>query len=127
MAKHIFVTGGVVSSLDSIEAAPRWSKKNLVDGVSHQSESPELVAEVARLGAERDRLLKNAVTDELRSARARVQTSLQRNSRETAALPAAGRVYAAATDFPPVGAFRPTSGAPRVIHRLHRGEVTSPR
>ena len=47
-------------------------------------------------------------------------------SRELAALPAPSLVYAAASEFEPDGALKP-SGGPRPIFRLHRGEISQPR
>jgi len=45
---------------------------------------------------------------------------------ERAARPAAGMVYAAATQFKPHGEFRPTKGKPRPIHVLARGNEREP-
>jgi hypothetical protein len=36
-------------------------------------------------------------------------------------------VYAATTHFKPRSNFKPTEGKPRMIHVLHRGEVTQPK
>ena len=47
-------------------------------------------------------------------------------ARDLAALPAPSFVYAAASEFEPDGALKP-SGGPRPIFRLHRGEITQPR
>jgi len=42
--------GATVTALDSIEAPVRWSTKNLVDGYSYPSPSPELAAAQTELG-----------------------------------------------------------------------------
>lgn len=44
---------------------------------------------------------------------------------QLAALPAPRMVYAAASDFQPVGSFRPAKGC-RPIHVLNRGDITKP-
>jgi len=44
---------------------------------------------------------------------------------QLAGLPEESYVFAAASDFPPDGAHKP-AGAPRVVHVLHRGEITRP-
>ncbi|MEY4690254.1 MAG: hypothetical protein RIT19_579 [Verrucomicrobiota bacterium] len=50
----------------------------------------------------------------------------ERLREQLASLPEPSRVYAAASDFEPDGSLKP-SLQPRVIHRLHRGEITQPR
>ncbi len=47
-------------------------------------------------------------------------------ARDLAALPAPSLVYAAASEFEPDGALKP-SGGPRPIFRLNRGEINQPR
>ncbi|MEM7233594.1 MAG: DUF1549 and DUF1553 domain-containing protein [Planctomycetota bacterium] len=49
----------------------------------------------------------------------------ERVRRELAALPAPRSVYAIATDFAPIGNFKPAKG-PRPVHVLKRGDVRSP-
>ena len=53
------------------------------------------------------------------------QALLSRTEDQIAALPKPAEVYAAASDFKPLGSFLPPKG-PRTVHMLKRGEVTRP-
>ncbi len=117
--------GATVTSLDSIEAPPRWRRTNLVDGI-YYGRAPELVAEEAGLQADRERLLKSKVPAAVREELSRCEEDLSDVERRLAALPHPARVFAAATQFAPVGQFRPTGGQPRPVHVLRRGDVRSP-
>ena len=96
-----------VTSLDSIEAKPRWSRRNLTDGVKF--------------------IDKNGGNDKAKEIRARLQKidrqlaelNKKRNGKTSV-------VYAAATHFKTRGKFKATQGKKRSIHLLHRGDVTSP-
>ncbi|NDH95787.1 MAG: DUF1549 domain-containing protein, partial [Planctomycetia bacterium] len=95
-----------VTSLDSIEAGPRWQRTNLIDGHSPAKGDSSLEA----LQAERDKLFaaaeKPAEVEEYRQVRAELEqvTAKQR------ALPPMKVVFAAAT--------RVRKGVPRTIHLL---------
>jgi hypothetical protein len=121
--------GATVTSLDSIEAPPRWRKSNLVDGFypgEKLSLDPE---ELARLRQERETLLATAMDDATRSAIAAAQTESERVAQELAALPPQKTTYVA-TIHHGNGAFRgtgPDGGRPREIRVLHRGDVREPR
>ncbi|MCC7419863.1 MAG: DUF1553 domain-containing protein [Planctomycetaceae bacterium] len=118
--------GATVTSLDSIEALPRWSRKNLVDDYYFGADTPEARAEITRLSARRDALLAAALNEEARRQRATLRAELDRVAAELASAAPQGRVFAAATQFPPAGNLTPTLGKPRPIHILNRGDVKSP-
>jgi hypothetical protein len=106
--------GATVTSLDSIEAGPRWQRTNLIDGHSPAKGDSSLEA----LKAERDKLFaaaeKPAEVEEYRQVRA----ELEQVTAEQRALPPMKVVFAAAT--------RVRKGVPRTIHLLSRGNVNSP-
>ncbi len=115
----------VVTSLDSIEAAPRWGRSNLVDG-----NWPEvgLQQELALLKTRRDRLWKqHASVLELESL-SELDSQLADVARQLDELPDPDAVYVA-TVHHGAGAFAGTGsdgGRPRVIHLLNRGDITKP-
>jgi mono/diheme cytochrome c family protein len=118
--------GKTVSALDSIEAEPRWSVKNLVDdiapgyGMSREG--------IEALQAERERLLETKMGSAMRDRRKAVDRELARLKEELKALPAENVVYAG-TIHAGQGAFAGTGakgGVPRVIRVLARGDVTKP-
>ncbi len=92
------------TSTASIEAPPRWSLSNLTDG-----DTPFGAIGVESVAGWIDRVER-----------------LARLDREFAALPPPSKVFAAAKDFTPNGAFTP-SPSPREIRVLARGDVNSPR
>jgi len=106
--------GQGVESLDSIEAAPRWTRSNAVDGVS-----PALAAaDPAALQAERQQWLSQrgltALAEELAEVAGRLATlATERNGLEPRQ-----QVYAATT--------HKRAGEPRPIHFLARGNVLTP-
>jgi len=110
--------GRPVTSLDSIESAPRWRKANLTDGIAPESRTEE---DKQKLIRERDALMlaqaDEATKATLRSARQK-RDALPR-------LPAPQKVYAGAVLYGS-GAFKGTHGTPRVIHVLKRGDMTQP-
>lgn len=117
--------GRPVKALDSIEAAPRWQKDNLTDGIAPEARTQE---DKQRLIKERDALML-AQAD----AATRKQLNELRNKRgvidaEIAKLPKPGKVYAGAIHTG-TGAFRGTGnegGKPRVIQVLKRGDIKQP-
>jgi hypothetical protein len=127
--------GARVTALDSIEMGERWALANLTDGRSSLGVLDDgLAAHRAHARARwtceqheqrraallaRHRSIEEAgELAEITTARAALA------SRREELAPAL--VYAAATDFAPIGAFAPPHGI-RPIHVLHRGELTSER
>jgi len=107
-------TGAVVTSLDSIEAPPRWQRKNLVDGLS-----PAQAADaVAPLKAEREALLATSREEKVAAELVTVKVGLDDVAAELARLPAMKAVYAPTA--------RQRGGTPRTIHVLSRGNVLTP-
>lgn len=113
--------GCSVTSLDSIEAPPRWRKTNLTDGIAPESRSEEDKQQLIR---ERDALMlaqaDEATRKKLREARK------QRDSLPS--LPAPQKVYAGAIHTGN-GSFKGTGaegGKPRVIQVLKRGDIRQP-
>jgi hypothetical protein len=110
--------GRPVTSLDSIEAAPRWRKANLTDGIAPESRTEE---DKLKLIRERDALMlaqaDEATKKKLHAARKQRDALPQ--------LPAPQKVYAGAVHYGS-GAFKGTHGVPRVIQVLKRGDMKQP-
>ena len=119
--------GATVSALDSIEAGPRWGKKNLTDGLfPGKKDDVEKPLEEAR--AERQRLWDASITVDEATERALLGTERDRLQAEIDALPSQavayiGTVHTGSGSFTGTGA---NGGKPRPIHRLARGSVTQP-
>jgi len=119
--------GKTITSLDSIEAAPRWRITNLVDGhypVTAKQNQPSLV----ELQAERRKLLAGRVEAETRAALEETVAAIDAADRELRQLPAPALVYAG-TVHAGSGAFVGTGangGRPRPVHLLPRGDVKKP-
>jgi hypothetical protein len=119
--------GSAVTSRDSIEALPRWSRKNLVDG--HAPAPPDQnVGDIVELKAKRAALLDAALSTEERAARRDAVTRLRKIATELATFPKpqsvyAGTVYHGSGQFSGTG---PNGGKPRVIKLLARGDVKRP-
>ncbi|MDZ4402027.1 DUF1553 domain-containing protein [Prosthecobacter sp.] len=110
--------GRPVTSLDSIEAAPRWRKTNLTDGIAPESRTEE---DKLKLIRERDALM-------LAQADEATKTKLHAARKQRDALPqlpAPQKVYAGAVHYGS-GAFKGTHGIPRVIQVLKRGDMKQP-
>jgi mono/diheme cytochrome c family protein len=129
--------GATVTALDSIEAG-RWSTKHLVDGftsrtklgdphiyVAAAQKRHELESEIARLTAERRRLVEALVPPETQRMLTETSARLAEIDRQLAALPKPQLVYAAANQFAPQGQFTP-AGGPRPIYFLNRGSDKLP-
>ncbi|HEV7279723.1 MAG TPA: DUF1549 domain-containing protein [Pirellulaceae bacterium] len=119
--------GATATSLDSIEAPPRWGKANLTDGIKPIEAAGMNPAE---LTAQRDRLLGEALASDegLRVQSAEVEAELTKIEQELSSLPPQKIVYAG-TVHHGSGAFRgtgPDGGKPRPIHVLRRGDVRQP-
>ena len=125
--------GAVVTSLDSIEAAPAWGKANLVDGFDSRHEvdpapsRSRLTREIALQEAMKSRAatLERVLPIELRRRRDENLAELSKVRGELAELPEAPKVYAAAVNFEREGSFRP-SPKPRPVQVLERGDVMRP-
>ena len=105
-----------ITALDSIEAAPRWRKTNIMDG--------QVTAHIAK----RDTLLKQAAP-ELLAKRAQYGKIAENIRTSLKALPKPKKVYVGKVHHGN-GAFKGrghVDGKPRPIHILHRGDVTMPR
>lgn len=119
--------GATVTSLDSIEAPPRWGRTNLTDGIK-----PTLApgSDATELAAQREESLAEALATsaELRNRSASVEAALTKIEQDLKSLPAQRIVYAG-TVHHGSGAFRgtgPDGGKPRPIHVLRRGDVRQP-
>lgn len=121
--------GKPVRALDSIEAPPRWARRNLVDGyyVGVAGDSP-VSGTLLELRERRDALLEGATTDRLREDLRTTGEALAACLRDIEALPPRASVYAG-TVYSGSGAFRGTGhegGRPREIRVLNRGDVRKP-
>ena len=106
--------GADVTAADSIEASPRWARRNLVDG-----ESPAGAADAtAAMRAERDALLASSVDPGLRADLDDVRRRVAAVVTERRALQPLDTIYAATSV--------PRGGRPRPIHVLSRGNVLTP-
>ncbi len=117
--------GRPVTSLDSIEAAPRWRRSNLTDGIDPAEAMKHSKLELI---AAREQLLESFASDADRSLRRQLVQSLELVDAELKALPASDVVYAAGIHqgsgtFVGTGA---NGGKPRPIFLLARGQVTQP-
>ncbi|HVW01919.1 MAG TPA: DUF1553 domain-containing protein, partial [Planctomycetaceae bacterium] len=118
--------GATVTSLDSIEAPVRWTRKNLVDGYYYGRKQDDNLPQIVKLNERRRELLETKVTAEQRAASDALAAEEKAKRAELAALPAPGTVYAVATEFAPAGSFTPTHGKPREIRILQRGSEKLP-
>ncbi|MFM8498000.1 MAG: DUF1553 domain-containing protein, partial [Planctomycetia bacterium] len=106
--------GASVTSLDSIEALPRWGRANLVDGSSPGAADES----TAPLRAEREQLLAATRDPDTAAALERTAAALAAAESARAALPPLARVYSATS--------LNRQGQPRPIHVLSRGNVLAP-
>jgi hypothetical protein len=117
--------GKTVTALDSIEAKPRWSVRNLVDATI--AEDPK--SGLTRLRKQRDDLLLQAASAEQQEELRAASEALKKAADQLAAFPAPDVVYAA-TVHHGTGNFLGTGangGKPRPIFLLSRGQVTQPK
>jgi mono/diheme cytochrome c family protein len=124
---HNLAAHAPVTSLDSIEAPPRWRKANLVDAIAPQPD-PATSGRLAELQAERAALLDKLLDASLKHERTQVHQELNRTKVELAAFPKPDVVYAGTVlhgsgNFVGTGA---SGGKPRPIHLLNRGSVLTP-
>ena len=119
--------GAAVTALDSIEAAPRWGRANLTDGVFHRElGEPTALAELRQLEDERAAIEAEMRTPETTARLKSIDEELPKLTKQLAAFPEGQLVYAAATDFSARGRFIATAGKPREIHLLKRGDIRAP-
>ncbi len=114
--------GCAVTSLDSIEAPPRWRKTNLTDGIAPEARTQE---EKRDLIVERDALLKSAADAPARQRLSDLKTQLKTVRECLEKLPPPQKVYAGVVHSG-TGNFKGTGGTPRVIHLLKRGDMKQP-
>jgi mono/diheme cytochrome c family protein len=122
--------GANVTSLDSIEAGPRWGRLNLTDGYFYGLKSERDDARIALLERERTEIRKGAgKTDpatekklaELTAARANVAADISKLPAPQVAY--VGTIHKGTGSFAGTGA---NGGKPRPIFVLKRGDVSSP-
>jgi hypothetical protein len=114
-----------VTALDSTEFLPRWSTKNLTDGIASRVASPLLLK---RLQEQRQALLAWLLTPEERQALHANGQTLEQVRQELGRLPPPQLVYVG-TVHHGQGAFAGTGaqgGKPRPIFVLTRGDVRRP-
>ena len=118
--------GARVTSLDSIEAPPRWRRTNLVDGYYHGVKAITHLTEIARLNEQRREILAQVRDASIQKESATIASAIKDAKRQLATLPPPGLVYAAATRFASTGGFTATDGKPRPIYLLKRGSEKTP-
>ncbi|MFK7736197.1 MAG: DUF1553 domain-containing protein [Pirellulaceae bacterium] len=118
--------GAKVRSGDSTEAPVRWALQNLTDGIWAQSGDPHLQQQLAVAIKERDEIMAPILTPERSQRDDEIRGKIKETQNLLAKLPKGKMVYAAATNFQPEGNFKPTSGKPRLIQVLHRGNIEQP-
>ena len=121
--------GAAVTSLDSIEAAPRWGRANLTDGYYYGSIAKLAPEQFAALKSQRNEALAKSARPALRDEAADAARSLAETDAALGQLPPPlvayiGTVHTGTGSFAGTGA---NGGKPRVIHVLHRGDVLSPK
>ncbi|HUE69771.1 MAG TPA: DUF1549 domain-containing protein [Pirellulaceae bacterium] len=119
--------GGQVTSLDSIEAPPRWRRTNLVDGL-YPGVRIAAAEDLPALERGRAELFTKATTAELRSELESLDKELGTVKDSLAKLPPqsvcyVGAVHTGSGNFLGTGA---SGGKPRPIFLLERGNVTKP-
>jgi mono/diheme cytochrome c family protein len=120
--------GAAVTSLDSIEAAPRWGRANLTDGYYYGGIAKLPPDQLAALKKRRDELLAKAAQPEMRDQSAAATRDLAEVSAAIAKLPPPrtafiGTIHNGTGNFIGTGA---NGGQPRPIFLLARGDVTKP-
>ena len=118
--------GAEVIARDSIEASPRWSRRNLTDGKWPKYSDPDAAQRLADARKQHDILRAGAETSSWREQSRRVAQGVRATESAIDRLPETSKVYAATTQFAAQGSFRPTGGERRSIRLLHRGDVSTP-
>jgi Protein of unknown function (DUF1553)/Protein of unknown function (DUF1549)/Planctomycete cytochrome C len=117
--------GKPVTSLDSIEAAPRWRRTNLTDGIGPESVTAE---DKDQLEEAREQLLESFADEATRRKRRELIGELADVAVALSKLPKPNLVYSAGVHTGS-GNFVGTGnngGKPRPIYLLARGQVTQP-
>lgn len=120
--------GATVTSLDSIEAAPRWGRANLTDGYYYGGIAKLPADELAALKQRRADALAKVTEPGLREQSATTARELAAVEAALTKLPSPhtayiGTVHNGTGNFTGTG---PTGGQPRPIFLLARGDVTKP-
>jgi len=118
--------GATVTSLDSIEAPVRWSRKNLTDGIWPEGADPQAVQTLSAAVRKRQALLAKIRTPERMTRRKTLTADIAAAQKVVKGLPRGRMVYAAASHFQPQANFKPTKGKPRPVNLLHRGNIQQP-
>lgn len=117
-----------VISLDSIEAPPRWQKKNLTDGY-YYGKATLANTDLALLRADREKMIDGILDLSSKQKRAELQKSALQLQKAKQELPPQQTVYSGVVHHGS-GAFAGTGsngGKPRPIFVLDRGNVTMPK
>ncbi len=125
---HNLALGADVTASDSIEAEPRWSRRNLTDGYFFGYTKTAVAPPIALLEAQRKDLLAHLTDDGTQSGLESTRAELRRVDASLAKLPPVQVVYAG-TIHHGSGSFRgtgPNGGKPRPIFLLNRGDVNKP-
>lgn len=117
--------GARVTSLDSIEAPPRWQKQNLADGYWKGRANRATPGEIAALEAEQAAFAKAEPADSPAQKLSAARQELAAVDARLAALPPmqvvySGTVFTGSGNFTGTGA---SGGKPRPVHVLRRGDV----
>ncbi|MFM9061408.1 MAG: DUF1553 domain-containing protein [Pirellula sp.] len=120
--------GRPVTSLDSIEAPPRWQRVNLVDGY-YFGRASTVEADLGKLQAKRNELIDKTLDEATRLKRRELARALAQVQQTKKELPPQQTVYSGMV-YSGSGAFTGTGsngGKPRTIYVLDRGNVTQPK
>ena len=117
-----------VTALDSIEAGPRWQRKNLVDGY-YFGRSKLADTDLKSLQNQRSAMVEGILDQTTKQRREELDDLLKKAQQSRAELPPQQLVYAGVVHSGS-GAFIGTGasgGKPRSIYVLDRGSVTQPK
>ncbi|TVQ00871.1 MAG: DUF1549 domain-containing protein [Planctomycetaceae bacterium] len=123
---HNHAAGAVVTSATSIEAGPRWGRANLTDGVYYREfDDPEQLARWWELQAAQGQAEAEVRTPERTERLQHLSQASRDLEASLASLPPGQQLYAVTNRFAAQGQFR-AAETPRLIHRLHRGDIRAP-
>lgn len=115
-----------VTSLDSIEAAPRWCRANLTDGwYPGAGKAKVAAADMTKLENARRLILESMLGEKSTTVLVAAERTIADAEKELAALPKLSVIYAG-TIHSGSGTFKGTSGKSRPITVLARGDVNRP-